>query len=323
MKFGTKLDQEGILARYRNTRLAFAVQTGAQVQTTTTTTAGETRYNVTVNRGEVYAVDGTDLIVKMEDGTFRHFPDVPESARATVDGKQLGIHDLKPGMKLQRTITTTETPMIVTTIQTVTGKVWYVNPPRSVILTLEDNTNQEFKIPKDQKFNVDGQMVDAFALRKGYEGVGDEDCGGSNSGFGAGAECDWHGAPSGAAKGCGALCASEAGRDEATACYWHDSALSVTRCSFAHCLGRAHPCPGRSGSTCRPCRTTCAQTQLPSLDWFSRACGCNFGRCQNALKVQQVGMIQGQFDDFDRARSRWTTASCSRCYFLAQSESHP
>lgn len=169
MKFGAKWIKRGLLLATGTLGLAFAVQTGAQVQTTTTTTAGETRYNVTVNRGEVYAVDGSDLIVKMEDGTFRHFPDVPESARATVDGKQLGIHDLKPGMKLQRTIITTETPMIVTTIETVTGKVWHVNPPRSVILTLENNTNQEFKIPKDQKFNVDGQMVDAFALRKGMK----------------------------------------------------------------------------------------------------------------------------------------------------------
>ncbi len=169
MKLGASWIKKGLLLVTGTLGLAFAVQTGAQVQTATTTTAGETRYNVTVNRGEVYAVNGNDLIVKMEDGTFRHFPDVPESARATVDGKQLGVHDLKPGMKLQRTITTTETPMIVTTIQTVTGKVWHVNPPRSVILTLEDNTNQEFKIPKDQKFNVDGQMVDAFALRKGMK----------------------------------------------------------------------------------------------------------------------------------------------------------
>jgi hypothetical protein len=167
MKLGTSWIKKGLLLATGTLGLAFAIQTGAQVQTTTTTTAGETRYNVAVNRGEVYAVDGNDLIVKMEDGTFRHFPNVPESARATVDGKQLGIHDLKPGMKLQRTIVTTETPMIVTTIQTVTGKVWHVNPPNMVILTLENNTNQEFKIPKNQKFNVDGQMVDAFALRKG------------------------------------------------------------------------------------------------------------------------------------------------------------
>ena len=169
MKLGARWIKTGLLLVTGTLGLAFAVQTGAQVQTTTKTTPGESSYNVTVNRGEVYAVDGNDLVVKMEDGTFRHFPDIPESARATVDGKQLGIHDLKPGMKLQRKITTTTTPMIVTTIQTVTGKVWHVNPPRSVILTLEDNTNQEFKIPKDQKFNVDGQMVDAFALRKGMK----------------------------------------------------------------------------------------------------------------------------------------------------------
>jgi hypothetical protein len=169
MKLGATWIKRGVLLATGTLGLAFAVQTGAQVQTTTATTAGESSHTVTVNRGEVYAVDGNELIVKMQDGTFRHFPDIPESARATVDGKQLGIHDLKPGMMLQRTIITTTTPMIVTTIQTVTGKVWHVTPPTSVILTLEDNTNQQFKIPKDQKFNVDGQKVDAFALRKGMK----------------------------------------------------------------------------------------------------------------------------------------------------------
>jgi hypothetical protein len=77
----------------------------------------------------------------------------------------LGIHDLKPGMKLQRAITTTATPQTITTVQAVTGKVWYVNPPNSVILTMENGTNQSFKIPNGQKFNVDGRMVDAFGLR--------------------------------------------------------------------------------------------------------------------------------------------------------------
>jgi LPXTG-motif cell wall-anchored protein len=36
-----------------------------------------------------------------------------------------------------------------------------------VILHLEDGTNQSFKIPKGQKFNINGQMVDAFGLKKG------------------------------------------------------------------------------------------------------------------------------------------------------------
>ncbi len=147
--------------------LALSLSLSAQVETTTKTTAGYANVVTKVERGEVVTVSGNDLVVKMADGTLRNFENVPASARVTVDGKQLGIHDLKPGMKLQRTITTTTTPMTITTVETVKGKVWAINPPVSIILTLEDGKNQQFKIPEDQKFEVDGQMVDAFAIRKG------------------------------------------------------------------------------------------------------------------------------------------------------------
>ena len=147
--------------------LAFTLSLSAQVETKTTTEMGKATVVTKVDRGEVVTASGNDLVVKMADGTLRNFESVPESARVTVDGKQLGIHDLKPGMKLQRTITTTTTPMTITTVQTVKGKVWFINPPLSIILTLEDGKNQQFKIPEDQKFNVDGQMVDAWGVRKG------------------------------------------------------------------------------------------------------------------------------------------------------------
>jgi len=147
--------------------LALTLSLGAQVEKTTTTAKGNAAVVTKVERGEVVTVSGNDLVVNMADGTLRNFENVPESAKATVDGKQLGIHDLKPGMKLQRTITTTTTPMIITTVETVKGKVWAITPPLSIILTLEDGKNQQFKIPEDQKFEVDGQMVDAFAIRKG------------------------------------------------------------------------------------------------------------------------------------------------------------
>jgi len=147
---------------------AFAVMMAAQVETSTkTTTAGKAAVQTQVEKGEVVLVQGNDLVVKMADGTIRHFNNVPESARATVDGKQLGIHDLKPGMKLQKTVTTTTTPKVITTTQSVTGTVWNVTPPNSVILTLEDGKNQRFKIPKGQKFMVNGQETDAFGLKKG------------------------------------------------------------------------------------------------------------------------------------------------------------
>jgi len=149
--------------------LAFVLSMTAQVQTTTTTANGKATVDNHVETGEVVAVSGNDLVVKMSDGTLRHVANVPESARVLVDGQELGIHDLKPGMKLQRTITTTTTPKTITTVQSVTGKVWFVSPPNSVILTLADGKNQSFKIPKGQKFNVDGQMTDAWGLRKGMK----------------------------------------------------------------------------------------------------------------------------------------------------------
>ena len=141
----------------------------AQVKTSTATETGKPMQAIEVERGEVWYISGNDLVVKMEDGTLRNFMNVPDDVRATVDGKQLSVRELKPGMKLQRTITTTMTPALITTVQTITGTVFYVSPPKSVILTLEDGTNQQFDIPKGQTFEVQGKTVDAFGLKKGMK----------------------------------------------------------------------------------------------------------------------------------------------------------
>jgi len=146
-----------------------AARLNAQVQTDTQTSTGQATKKVQVERGEVVMVSGNDLIVKMEDGTIRHIANIPESARVTVNGQSLGIHDLKPGMKLERTITTTTTPKIITTTKSVTGTVVQVTPPLAVTLRLEDNSVQRFNIPKGQKFNIDGQDLDAFGLKPGMK----------------------------------------------------------------------------------------------------------------------------------------------------------
>lgn len=140
----------------------------AQVKTSVTETdSAAPSHSVKVETGTVMLVDGNDVWIKDSTGQMRHFPNVPESARVTVNGKQLGVHDLKPGMTIQRTTITTTTPKLVTTVKTVTGTVWHVNPPTSVILTLQDNKNQRFRIPAGQKFDIGGQMVDAWGLKKG------------------------------------------------------------------------------------------------------------------------------------------------------------
>ena len=149
--------------------LTLSLSVAAQVQTEKSVSAGAPTKQVTIQRGEVVYVSGNDLVVKMEDGTLRHFNNVPDSVTVTVDGQQLNVHQLKPGMKVERQTITTTTPKTVTTVQTVTGTVWHVVPPTSVTLTMEDGKNQTFKIPQGQKFMVDGRELDAFGLRKGMK----------------------------------------------------------------------------------------------------------------------------------------------------------
>src|SRR6516164_9785744 len=147
--------------------VVLALNVNAQVKTETKVEEGLVSQTVKVETGEVVYVSGNDLIVKTDDGMLRHFPNVPDDKTVTVGGKELTIHDLKPGMKLQRTTVTTTIPRMITTVRTVTGKVWSVSPPNSVILTLEDGTNQSFNIPTGQKFNVNGQETDAWGLKQG------------------------------------------------------------------------------------------------------------------------------------------------------------
>ena len=62
--------------------LALGLNVNAQVQTETNTTTRKAAKEVQVERGEVATAAGNDLVVKMDDGSIRHFPNVPESARS-------------------------------------------------------------------------------------------------------------------------------------------------------------------------------------------------------------------------------------------------
>src|SRR4249920_4033675 len=87
--------------------LAFASAPLAQ------TTSTETN----VRNFEVISVDGNKLVVRDERGTQELT--VPDDFRFTVDGKQMSVSDLKPGMKGTATVTTTTTvkPVVVTEVR--------------------------------------------------------------------------------------------------------------------------------------------------------------------------------------------------------------
>ena len=90
------------------TVLAVPFAGAAQAQTTSTTE---------VNKFEILAVDGNNLVVRNEKGTHEYV--VPDDFRFTVDGKKLSVKELKPGMKGTATVTTktTLTPVTVTEIK--------------------------------------------------------------------------------------------------------------------------------------------------------------------------------------------------------------
>ncbi|MGB8322043.1 MAG: hypothetical protein WCE52_03685 [Candidatus Acidiferrum sp.] len=142
----------------------------AQVETTKSVSPeGAPTKDVKVERGTIVYVNGNSVVVKAEDGSLRHFDNVPDSVTVTVDGKQLNVHQLQPGMKVERQTITTTTPKMIKTVKTVQGTVWQVSPPSSVILTMDNGKNQRFTIPQGQKFDINGQQTDAFGLRKGMK----------------------------------------------------------------------------------------------------------------------------------------------------------
>jgi sortase A len=145
-----------------------AIASWAQDSTVTTIQHGQPSYDTEVKNAEIVYVEGNDLVLKLENGGVEHLV-VPDGDKFAIDGKEVSVHELVPGTKLTQTITTTTTPRYVNAVRTIEGKVWHVNAPKSVILTLPDNTQQVFNVPNHAKFNIDGREKTVFDLRKGMK----------------------------------------------------------------------------------------------------------------------------------------------------------
>jgi len=145
--------------------VAFGTAAG-QDSTVKTLTNGQPYFDTQVTNAEVVYVEGNDLVLKLEDGKVEHLV-VPDTDKFTIDGKDVSVKQLVPGTKLTQTITTKTTPRYVKSVRTIQGKVFYVNAPNSVILTLPDNTNQVYDVPDHAKFIIDGEEKTVFDLRKG------------------------------------------------------------------------------------------------------------------------------------------------------------
>jgi len=145
--------------------LAVSASAQQMPQTTSERLAGTPSTAIQVLRGTVVQVDGNDLLVRMSSGDLRNFI-VPESRRFVIDGKELSVHDLKPGTRLTATITTTTTPVTQRTTTIGTGRVWYVGG-NTVVVTLPNNENRMYKVQDSYRFIVSGRKASVHDLRKG------------------------------------------------------------------------------------------------------------------------------------------------------------
>jgi hypothetical protein len=140
------------------TVLALPFVGAVQAQTTTTTD---------VNKFEIIAVDGNNLVVRNEKGTHQYV--VPDDFRFTVDGKKLSVKELKPGMKGTATVTTKTTVWPVTVTEIKEGTVVSATDFSVNVRSAEGvrRFTQEQLDDRGVQILKDGRIVHIRDLRKG------------------------------------------------------------------------------------------------------------------------------------------------------------
>ena len=120
--------------------------------------------SVEVKKGTVVAVYGDKLVVKMANGETKEIA-VPADFKFTIDGKQVGLAELKPGTELTAVITTTKTPQTVKTVQIKNGEVLKV--AGNTVWFRHDGKYKSYQVPTGFKVNVDGKKVSVNDLTPG------------------------------------------------------------------------------------------------------------------------------------------------------------
>ena len=120
-----------------------------------------------VKNFEVISVDGNKVIARTAQGSKEYT--VPDDFRFTVEGKQISVHDLKPGMKGTATVTTTTTVHPVQVTEVRNGEVMQATGNSVIVRTASgikmfspgDIEKRGIKIVKD------GKPVDLSGLHAG------------------------------------------------------------------------------------------------------------------------------------------------------------
>jgi LPXTG-motif cell wall-anchored protein len=147
-----------VLVRMTFSAALVCLMAGVALAQTSTTTAQTKKF-------QVISVDGNQLVVKLPEGT-RELT-VPADFRFNVDGKELSVSELKPGMAGTATITTKTTVTPVTVTEVKNGTVMQ-NMGSSILVRTEQGMKMFSQGDIDKrgvKIMKDGKVVDISELR--------------------------------------------------------------------------------------------------------------------------------------------------------------
>ena len=119
-----------------------------------------------VKSGTVIGKTDHSVVIKMDDGVVREF-EVPPGRTATVDGKEVGLADLKIGTTLSATFKTVARPVEVKTVTIKDGEV--VKVAGATLTTKEKDGFHNYVVPKGFRFNVDGGETGIDGLHQGMK----------------------------------------------------------------------------------------------------------------------------------------------------------
>lgn len=125
--------------------LVLAVAAAASAQTSTE-----------IKNGTVISVGDKSIFIKESNGTMREF-DVASDFHVTVDGRDVALKDLKPGMKITATVQTVTVPVVVQTTTLKNAKV--LKNAGGLLFVRESDGIHTYNIPAGFRFDIGGAKL--------------------------------------------------------------------------------------------------------------------------------------------------------------------
>lgn len=128
---------------------------------------GPEEVTVQLTHSTVVYVEGNHLVTRQENGSLEALF-IPEDFQFNIEGRQISVHELKPGMVITQEVVTRTKPMTVRTVEIHDGTVWHRLGNR-VLIRYKSGGTASYTIPDWATIMVDGNEENVAGLRPGME----------------------------------------------------------------------------------------------------------------------------------------------------------